>query len=108
MSVNFQSWYENATADLAKLQAEKAELESALEDREKQIAVLERTVNFLAPMVGQEPARAAARENAGMTGSIREILKTSPEPLTAPEIRDRLEKLGFDMKSYSNPLATIH
>jgi len=108
MSIDFQSWYENAKADLAALQSEKAELESALEDREKRIAMLERTVNFLAPMVGEEPAPAVAAENAGMTGSIREILKKSPEPLTASEIREGLEKLGFDMKSYSNPLATIH
>jgi len=107
MSVNFQSWYENAKAELEKLEGEKAELEAALEAREKQIAALERTVNFLAPMVGQEAVPVAA-ESTGMTGSIREILKKSPEPLTASEIRDGLEKLGFDMKSYSNPLATIH
>jgi hypothetical protein len=107
MSIDFKSWYENAKAEFEKLQNEKAELEHALEDREKQIAVLERTVNFLAPLVG-EAAPAVAAESTGMTGSIREILKKSPEPLTASEIRDSLETLGFDMKSYSNPLATIH
>jgi prefoldin subunit 5 len=108
MSIDFKSWYENAKAEFEKLQSEKAELERALEDREKQIAVLERTVNFLAPLVGEAVPAAAAAESTGMTGSIREILKKSPEPLTASEIRDSLETLGFDMKSYSNPLATIH
>ncbi len=43
-----------------------------------------------------------------MTDSVREILRKSPEPMTASEVRDALERLGFDMKSYSNPLATIH
>jgi hypothetical protein len=108
MSVDFQSWYSNAKAELEQLVGEKAALERELDDREKRIAVLERTVNFLAPLVGEKAVTAAAPENAGMTDSIREILRKSPEPITASEIRDSLEKLGFDMKSYSNPLATVH
>ena len=43
-----------------------------------------------------------------MTDSIRSILAQAGKPLTAAEIRDRLEAIGFDMASYSNPLATIH
>lgn len=109
MSVDFPSWYENAKAELEKLRGEQEQLERELEDREQRMAVLERTVNFLAPLVGEVPERAAPEgTNAGMTDSIREILRKSPEPLTASEIRDALERLGFDMKSYSNPLATIH
>jgi hypothetical protein len=108
MSVDFPSWYENAKADLEKLQGERAELERQFEGVETQIAVLQRTVNFLAPLVGEEPTPAVPSEGAGMTDSVREILRKSPEPLTASEIRDALERMGFDMKSYSNPLATIH
>ncbi len=108
MSVDFPAWYENAKAELEKLQGERAELERQLEDREGQIAVLKRTVNFLAPLVGKEPTPSVPPEGAGMTDSVRDILRKSPEPLTASEIRDALERLGFDMKSYSNPLATIH
>jgi hypothetical protein len=110
MPIDFQTWYREARAELENLQREKAELERSVEEREKQIAVLARTVNFLAPLVGEQPAPAGDAEGAqaGMTGSIREILKNAPEPLTASEIRDSLESLGFDMKSYSNPLATIH
>ena len=110
MSIDFPSWYEYAKAELQKLQGERGELERQLENHEQRIAVLERTVNFLAPLAGEEPVRPAIPEgaNAGMTDSIREILRKSPEPLTASEIREGLERLGFDMKSYSNPLATIH
>ena len=43
-----------------------------------------------------------------MTGCVRAILKKAVEPLTASEIRESLGAIGFDMKSYSNPLATIH
>lgn len=109
MPIEFQAWYREARVELEKLQREKGELERAVEDHEKQIAVLTRTVNFLAQMVG-EPAVPAVEPDTqpGMTGSIREILKKAPEPLTASEIRDALESLGFDMKSYSNPLATVH
>jgi hypothetical protein len=108
MSVDFPAWYQNAKADLEKLQADRAELERQLEGLESQIAVLERTVNFLAPLVGEQPQPAIPPEGVGMTDSVREILRKSPEPMTASEIRDSLERLGFDMKSYSNPLATIH
>lgn len=110
MPIDYQTWYREARAELERLQREKAEMESAMAEREKQIATLTRTVNFLAPLAGEAPLQPSEAEGAqaGMTGSIREILKKAPEPLTASEIRDALEALGFDMQSYSNPLATIH
>ena len=106
MAVDYQAWYESARAELEKLQAEQAELERAHEEQERKIAELVKTVNFLAPLVGQQTV--AATPPAGMTDCIRDVLKDAPEPLTAAEIREKLEALGFDMKSYSNPLATIH
>lgn len=108
MALDYQAWYASARAELERLQAEQSELERALEEHEKQIVELVRTVNFLAPMVGEQPLAEAATPPGGMTDCIRDLLKDATEPLTAAEIREKLEVLGFDMKSYSNPLATIH
>ena len=110
MPLDYKSWYESARAELAKVREEKAELARALADRDKQIAALIQTMNAIAPLVGEQPIEEPAADDTagGMTDSIRSILAHAGEPLSAAEIRDRLGALGFDMASYSNPLATIH
>ncbi|MGA3237866.1 MAG: hypothetical protein ABSG03_16350 [Bryobacteraceae bacterium] len=70
-------------------------------------------MHAIAPLVGEEPVTLPTSAEAelapgGMTESIRNILTEAGEPLTASEIRDGLERKGFDMRSYSNPLANIH
>ena len=47
MSVDFPSWYANAKGELEQLWLKRPNMERQLDDREKRIAVLERTVNFL-------------------------------------------------------------
>ena len=110
MSIDYKSWYENAKAELARVQAEKAGLEQAIDERDRQIAALLQTMTAIAPLVGEEPPAAPALDPpvTGMTGCIRRILTEAREPLTAGEVRDRREEIGFDLKSYSNALATIH
>lgn len=113
MSIDYNSWYENAKTELQKVQEEKAGLQRAAIDCDRQIAALIQTMNAIAPLVGAEPLTPPASEETdmapgGMTDSIRSILTEAGEPLTASEIRDRLEQKGFDIKSYSNPLANIH
>jgi hypothetical protein len=113
MSVDYKSWFENAKTELQKVQEEKAGLQRAVVERDRQIAALIQTMNAIAPLVGEEPLTLPANEGTdiapgGMTDGIRTILTEAGEPLTASEIRDRLQQKGFDMKSYSNPLANIH
>jgi hypothetical protein len=36
------------------------------------------------------------------------VLRNAADPLTALEIRDRLEAVGIHLDKYSNPLASIH
>jgi hypothetical protein len=107
MSIDYRSWYQNAKAELLKLQEEKAELGRALADHDRQIAALIQTMNAIAPLLGEEPLESDTPP-PGMTDSIRGILAEAKEPLSAAEIRDRLAAMGFDLNSYSNPLATIH
>jgi len=45
----------------------------------------------------------------GFTDSVRNILRDVPsQALTAKEVRDLLRSAGFDLSSYTNPLASIH
>jgi hypothetical protein len=44
----------------------------------------------------------------GITDAIRDVLRRSQTPLTAPQIRDALVARGFDVSRYSNPLTVIH
>jgi hypothetical protein len=107
MSIDYKSWYRNAAAELARLRTQKTELDRAVADCDQQIAALTRTMNAIAPLAGEESLSSDAPP-AGFTDSIRNILSAASDPLSAAEVRDRLSALGFDMNSYSNPLATIH
>jgi len=45
----------------------------------------------------------------GFTDSIRNVLRNVPsQALTAKQVRDLLRGAGFDLSSYTNPLASIH
>ncbi len=85
--IDYRNLYDNAVSELARLETE--------------AAALRQTITALAPLVGEASPK-------GLTDAIRKILASSEEPLTASQIRDRLTAMGFDMKAYSNPLATIH
>ena len=113
MALDYKSWYADARTEFDNLQTQRAQLKNNLDECDKQIAALVQTINAIAPLVGEEPVAAPATEEpdappAGITDSIRTILAEAREPLSASEIRERLETMGFDMKSYSNPLATVH
>jgi len=105
MALDYRALYETTKAELEKLEVEKNELQLAIAERDKQIGALIQTMNAIAPLIGETLSETSA---GGMTDSIRKLMAEAGHPLTAAEIRDRLEAIGFDMKSYSNPLATIH
>ena len=45
----------------------------------------------------------------GFTDSVRHVLRNAPsQALTAKKVRDLLRGAGFDLSSYTNPLASIH
>ncbi len=57
-------------------------------------------VQKLAEMVAGPP---------GFTDSVRNVLRNAPsQALTAKMVRDLLRGAGFDLSSYTNPLASIH
>src|SRR5579871_166252 len=111
MPVEYHEWFRNARAEMARLIKENLESQREIEDRNQQIAALQQTMKAIAPLAGEqapEPVLDADTPPGGMTDCIRAILEKAVEPMTASELRERLESIGFDMESYSNPLATIH
>jgi hypothetical protein len=108
MSIDFAEWYANAKSELEQVQQHRADLQGQLAEDDKKIAALTNTINALAPMVGEEPMAPSDTCSSGITDRIRGILVQAAEPLSPPQIRDLLEAAGCDLKSYSNPLSTIH
>ena len=43
-----------------------------------------------------------------LTNGIRFVLENSPNPMSAPEIRDQLMSLGFDFSKYKQELVAVH
>jgi hypothetical protein len=112
MSFDYKSSFESARSELERVRERKLALAQELEQCDKQILALIQAMRAIAPLVGEKPPDLPASDpetaSGGMTDCIRAILKKAVEPLTASEIRESLESIGFDMNSYSNPLATVH
>lgn len=97
--------------------AEMEELQVKQEQTEKRIAQLRHTIGSLLPLVladekGQ-PVRDATPymeplEQLGLTDLVREVLKASDIPLRPLQVKEGLERLGFDITPYQNITATVH
>jgi hypothetical protein len=99
------------------LQARKRELAGLLKQRQvfdRQMAQLQPIINHLEGLC-RELGDRAAKENAakvelttGLTELARVTLEEAYMPLSASEVKKRMEAKGFDFSKYSNPLASIH
>src|SRR5260370_23337266 len=94
-----------------------AELEKALEhesNAEKQLAFCKSKVARLTQKIIQlaiasdDQKLIGAVKETGLTDAVRTVLRAADQPLTAPEIRKRLEEIGFDVQLYQNFLATLY
>jgi hypothetical protein len=70
---------------------------------EQRMARLQQTIGSLSRLCGLEPT-----VPLGLTDACRLVLRSAGRPLTAPEVRDRLEATGLDLDKYANALAAIH
>jgi hypothetical protein len=79
-----------------RLESVEASLRSilALHDDEEVMPFLEQLDNIIQP--------------EGFTEAVRKVLRSSNEPLTPAEVKDRLPGVGFFLAGYSNPSASIH
>jgi hypothetical protein len=88
------------------LDAAVREYERALADRtalDGRIGQLQETINTLSRLCGLQPT-----VPWGLTDACRTLLRNAAEPLSAVELRARLDAIGFDLQRYANPLAAIH
>lgn len=98
------------------LDAAKREYQDLVAQRDilqKRISNLERTIENLAGLCGESisfsdtPANNWAR-SMGFTDAIRTSLKIAGKPLTAVEVKERIEAGGFQLSKYHNPHSSIH
>jgi hypothetical protein len=72
-------------------------------EMDERIAQLAQTIGNLTRLCGITPTVVL-----GLTDACRLVLKAAEEPLTAAELRLKLEAMGYDTAKYSNPLGSIH
>lgn len=94
-----------------------AELETALQQEEvaeKELALCQTRVAKLSQKIIQlaiasdDKTLIDAVRETGLTDALRSVLKAADKHLTAPEIRTRLEQIGYDVSVYQNFLATLY
>jgi uncharacterized protein (UPF0335 family) len=105
---------EQAQAELRRMVARHAELESEQAELERDIARLTQDIAQLHEICGEIPKDTGVAKlttsvkNWGLTEAIRVVMKAADRPLSAIDVRDRLKSMGFDVKQYQNDMATIN
>lgn len=100
------------------LEAVRAELSDLLTEQaeiERRIIQLKRTARSLARLCEEEtihkkdlPNYKPEIEEYGITNLVREVLKNSKGALTPVEIKEGLNRLGYDISLHTNIMASIH
>lgn len=88
------------------LEAASREYQQLLQQRgdlDRRMAQLAQTIGSLNRLCGFVP-----NIGVGLTDACRMVLNAAGHPLTAIEVRQQLEAMGFDVSKYSNDLAPIH
>jgi len=99
----------------AQLDKAKQEMEELLQDKtllDMRIGHLSETINAMMSLLAAKPTEPTLPNElfgeSGITGAIRFLLAHSNLPLSPMQIRDGLEKRGFDLSDYANAMAVIH
>jgi hypothetical protein len=105
-----------AIQELSELMKKEEELREELEQVEERTSRLRLAVYAMSEVSGI-PAEYERPElfpefiaaDTGFTDAIRQVIvNTYPQFVTPVSLRDALQKRGFDIAKYSNPLASIH
>lgn len=99
------------------LESANSELDELLGQQEqiaRRIAQLRQTVGSLSPLVvGSENAKAVGDatpylDKSGLTDVVRDVLRASDKPLRPLQVKEGLERIGFDLTVYKNAMAAVH
>ena len=92
------------------LKESKAQLERLLDERDRtdaQIASLRTVITGLARLTGDDIADEIFKD-MGLTATVLTALRMAAKPLAPLEIRELVRDLGYNIRSQSNILASIH
>jgi hypothetical protein len=105
IKLEFAEGYEVYAQALAKAYRERDEIV----ETEKQLAYrktkLNETIDALIPLVFK---RVWDINTLGLSDAIRFVFNNARRPLSPLDIRSKLEDLGYNLKQFENPLASIH
>ena len=85
--------------ELDRLRRERAQLDT-------EIFKLEQVESALQGLT--EPDQNEAADLSSITNVVRMVLKSAREPITPPQVRDKMIEMGFDKGPYSQFLASVH
>jgi hypothetical protein len=104
--LTYKNAFDAAKAHMERCREELGKVNSRKIELEIEVAKLRETVIALGRMFGEQFDEA---DELGLTDAIRQIFMAQPQTyLTAQNVRDRLEFLGFSLEKYGNALASIH
>lgn len=84
---------------------QRAELEIQIRETDTQIANLSKAIHRVLALLGANSGEPISE--LGITDAIRRVVRSEPR-MTAGQIRAELEKQGFDLSVYQNPMASIY
>jgi hypothetical protein len=93
-------------AKLATASEKRAELEIELRDKDIEIQNTNKAISSVLTLMGL--AFDVGISEMGITDAIRQVTYTMTERFTATDVREQLEKKGFKLSGYDNPMASIY
>jgi hypothetical protein len=103
---NYKAALWQAKAEFSVSRHRLAEYIQKQEELEMHLGALRKTIAALSRITGQEFVE---EDDLGLTDTIRLALKMATgQQMTALDVRQGLEQLGYDLQGYHNVLASIH
>jgi len=93
-------------AELAAATTERDELEIQLRDKDIKIVTLRKAISHVLNLMGL--SWGTDLSELGITDAIRQVTTNTFGRMTANQVRDELEKKGFKLSGYDNPMASIY
>lgn len=99
------------------IDSRQADLDLEREKLETRIVQLQKTIDSLSEMVGENPLVRRLAGKGGLSGrydnlklaeAVRKVLQSADQYWTPINVRDALQAQQYDLGGYTNPLASIH
>ena len=107
MSDSFLKALNDANAEIQRLIKQRNEIDLKLSKLKQTVSALSALCERPLPELKVQP-RATVDADLGISDAIRKVMFESKLPMTAPQIRDSLLNLGYDVDQYSSILTVIH